>query len=59
MTGDSSKVTIIEPGIVKGIDGKEYYNPSRIIAGSPEDVEAYEALFAETTYPNPLHTYEG
>ena len=39
--GDSSKVTIIEPGMVKTIDGKEYYNDTRIIAGSPEDVAAY------------------
>ena len=41
MTKDSRKVVIIEPGIVKAIDGKEYYNDQRIIAGSPDDVEAY------------------
>ena len=41
MTGDSSKVVITEPGMVKAIDGQEYYNPSRIIAGSPADVEAW------------------
>ncbi len=39
--GDSSKVIIIQPGIVKAIDGKEYYNNMRIIAGSPKDVTAY------------------
>ncbi len=44
MTGDSSRVTIIEPGIVKTIDGKEYFNPERIIAGHPDDVEAYHAI---------------
>ena len=38
---DSSKVVIIEPGRIKAIDGKEYYNDQRIIAGSPDDVEAY------------------
>ena len=42
MKGDSSKVVIIEPGIVKAIDGKEYYNPQRIIAGHPDDVAAWE-----------------
>lgn len=40
--GDSSKVVVIEPGIVTTIDGKKYYNEMRIIAGSPEDVEAYK-----------------
>ncbi len=39
--GDSSKVIIIEPGIVKAIDGKEYYNEQRIITGNPKDVEVY------------------
>uniref|UniRef100_A0A6M3KHW0 Uncharacterized protein n=1 Tax=viral metagenome TaxID=1070528 RepID=A0A6M3KHW0_9ZZZZ len=39
--GNSKNVVIIEPGMVKTIDGKEYYNSQRIIAGSPEDVEAY------------------
>ena len=41
MTKDSRKVVIIEPGMVKAIDGKEYYNDRRIIAGSPEDIKAY------------------
>ena len=56
--GDSRKVTIIEPGIVKAIDGKEYYNDQRIIAGSPEDVEAYhteqkllKAIFGDIPLP--------
>ena len=39
--GDSSKVVIIEPGIVEGIDGKKYWNKQRIVAGSPTDVRAY------------------
>ncbi len=47
MMGDSSKVVIIEPGIVKTIDGKEYYNPERIIAGHPDDVAAYHAEQAD------------
>ena len=42
--GDATKVVIIEPGIVKAIDGKEYYNKQRIIAGHPDDVAAYKAL---------------
>ena len=43
MKGNSSKVVIIEPGICKTIDGKEYFNPSRIIAGYPDDVAAWHA----------------
>ena len=57
--GDSSKVVITEPGMVKAIDGKEYYNPSRIIAGSPADVEAWHrenatpgGSFADAYYTN-------
>lgn len=41
MKGDSSKVVIIEPGMVSTIDGKAYYNSQRIIAGHPDDVLAY------------------
>jgi len=47
--GNSSKVTIIEPGIVKTIDGKEYHNSQRIIAGNPDDVAAYHKERAQNS----------
>ena len=47
MKGDKTKVVIIEKGMVKTIDGKEYYNDTRIIAGHPDDVEAYHAAQRE------------
>lgn len=37
---------IIEPGIVTGIDGKQYYNPMRIFAESPAQYEERTGLQA-------------